>query len=200
MRRVITLTAASIALFTSFPAYAEELDAIFKRVTELVEQKNYPKALEELTWARKEIEKMNSGSVKNFFPDSLSGYTGGKAEVNNAMGFMNIERTYSKSNKSVRVSLTGGSGGGGGLGGLAQLGKMAAMFGGQEGQDTFRIGGRTAVLNNQEGSAPQLQVFLDSGSVLTLDADDGVPASDLRAMANEIKIDDLDKYLRGQAG
>jgi hypothetical protein len=177
-------------------SHAEDINEIFKRVNEFVTQKNYPKALEELNWAKKEIEKMNSSSLTSFFPDSLAGFTGAKAEVSNALGMTNISRRYSKGEKSVNVSLTGG-GPAGALGGLAGIGKMAAMFGGEAGQDTFRLQGRTAMLRD-DGGAPELQVFLDSGSILTLSGDNATGA-ELRGMAEALKLDALDSYLRGQA-
>lgn len=176
---------------------AEDINEIFKRVNELVAKKNYPKALEELTWAKKEIEKMNSSSITTFFPDSLAGFTGEKAEVSNALGMMNVERRYTKGEKALKLSLTGG-GPAGALGGLAGLGKMAAMFGGQAGQDTFRVQGRTAMLRDEAGSA-ELQLFLDSGSMLTLSGEESVSGADLKAVAEALKIEDLDNYLRGQA-
>ena len=177
---------------------AEDLNEIFKRVNDLIAQKNYPKALDELGWAKKEIEKMNSNAVQTYLPDSLGGFTGGKTTVNNAMGMMNIERPYTKGDATVKVSLVGGSGGGA-MGGLAAMGKMAAMFGGGEGQETVRIQGRTAMLKTSSAE-PELQIFLDSGSVLTFNAESGMSGTDLKAMAEAMKLDDLDKYLRGQAG
>jgi hypothetical protein len=74
---------------------------------------------------------------------------------------------------------------------------MAAMFGGEAGQDTFRLQGRTAMLRD-DGGAPELQVFLDSGSILTLSGDNATGA-ELRGMAEALKLDALDSYLRGQA-
>ena len=74
---------------------------------------------------------------------------------------------------------------------------MAAMFGGEAGQDTIRIQGRTAMLRAEEGS-PELQLFLDSGSILSLTGSDGATAAELKAITEAIKIDALDNYLRGQ--
>jgi len=49
-----------------------------------------------------------------------------------------------------------------------------------------------------DGGAPELQVFLDSGSILTLSGDNATGA-ELRGMAEALKLDALDSYLRGQA-
>lgn len=201
MKKVLLLLSLLLASHQVGLANAEEdLNAIFKKVNDYVEAKNYSKALEELGWARKSIEKMHSTRLHDFLPNELNGFSGGKIESSAALGFSNIERTYSKGDAKVKISLVGGSGGGGadGLGGLAALGKMAAMMGGQPGMDTLRIQGRTATLTEGEGSTgSDLTVFLDSGSMLKLESVRNVSSSDLRQMADALKVNDLDTYLRG---
>lgn len=199
MKRVL-LSLVVAGSFSSVSARAEDLTEIFKKVNEYVGAKNYAKALEELSWARKEIEKMNSGQIQSFFPDSLAGFTGGKIEANSALGFSNLEREYTKGELAVRVSLTGGGEGlAGGFGNLAAFGKMAAMAeGGGSGRDTLRIGGRTAVLNqDNEGNSADLTVFLDSGSILKFESSSGAKGDTLKSMAEAIKVADLDAYLKG---
>ena len=183
------------ALFFPCLVQAEELDQIFKRVNEFVAQKNFPKALEELQWAEKAIQKMNSGRVENFFPDSIAGFMGEKIQNSTALGFTNIEREYVKGGSRVKISLTGG-GNQAGFGGLAALGKMAAMMGGTTGQEAIRISGRTAMLNESSGS-PELSVYLDSGSILMISSVSKATSADLRSIADGINIEELDKYLRG---
>lgn len=176
------------------PVNAEDLNQIFSRVNEFVAKKNYPKALEELQWAKKEIEKLNNSSLTGFLPDEVAGYTGSKAEINSAMGFMNIERTYTKGEASIKLAIQGTSGGGaGGMGGLAALGKMAAMFGGEEGQETIRIQGRTSTVKEDE-----ITIFMDSGAVIQIRNAGAAPASDLKAIADALKLNDIDTYMRGQ--
>lgn len=199
---IIPTLLALVLLLPVAPLSAQEnLDSIFKRVNELVAQKNYTKALEELGWANKEIEKLNSQHLQSFFPAEVEGYKGGKFESSNALGFTNLERTYTKGSQEIRLSLTGGQGAAGmpGLGGLAALGKMAAMMGNQPGTDTFRISGRTASLSGGEGEPNELTIFLDSGSVLRLEADSGVDTASVRKFAEGLQIESLDNYLRGQA-
>ena len=193
------MVTSSISLLLPNCGFAEDLNAIFKKVNDLVAAKNYSKAIEELGWANKEIEKLNSQQIITFFPDTLVGYTGKKAETNNALGITNIERTYSKdgAKNTVKVALTGGSGGAG-LGGLAAFGRIAAMMGGKGGgNDTFRISGRTATLDKEDSSA-QLTVFLDSGSMMTLEMNNGNDADTLKAMAEALDLNKLDNYLRVQ--
>lgn len=183
---------------------AEDINAIFKRVNDFVAAKNYSKAIEELGWASKELEKMNSQQIQSFLPDQLAGFVGKKVESNSALGFTNIERQYEKTGTSTRVkiSITGGGGGAaaGGLGGLAAFGKMAALMGaGAGGQDTFRISGRTATMEkNEDGKSAHLTVFLDSGSMLSLEMDNAADDSKLKEMAEALDINKLDNYLRGQ--
>ena len=185
--------------FNAFSANADELESSLNKVRTLVTEKNYSAALEELGWARKEIEKMNSGQLATFLPDDLNGFSGKKISSNSVMGFTNIEREYSKGAVTVKVSLTGGSvgGAGAGLGGLAAIGKMAAMFGGNTpGQETIRVQGRTAMLES-ENSIPNLTIFLDSGSILKLEMTSGKEISALKDMASALKLDDLEKYIKG---
>lgn len=201
MRKII-FAAALVCMLVPALGKAEDINVIFKKVNDLIAAKNYSKALEELGWAQKEIEKMNVAHLQSFFPDTLAGFTGAKFEANSALGMTNLERQYTKAGESVKLSLSGSSSGGagGGLGGLAAFGRMAAMMGGQgQGQDTFRVAGRTATLQKEEGSdSAQLTVFLDSGSILSLELSNGKDPAVLKTMAESLKLNDLDNYLRGQ--
>lgn len=204
LKNISRLASCSIALavlVVSSNLRADELDSTLTKVRDLVSQKNYSAALEELSWARKEIEKMNSGQIGTFFPDQLAGFTGRKLESSSAMGFTNIERAYSKGSTELKVSLTGGSSGGAdaGLGGLAAIGKMAAMFGGNTpGQETIRIQGRTAMLES-ESSTPNLTIFLDSGSILKIEMTSGKDIAAVKEVAGALKLDELEKYLKGKS-
>lgn len=185
-------------VFLAFPVHAEDINAIFKRVNDSVESRDYSKALEELDWAKKEIEKLHVQKLQEFFPEKLEGFIGQKFDSNSVLGFSNVERDYTQGKKSVKVSLTGGTGqGAAALSGLAQLGKMAAMFGGNvPGNETVRIKGRTSTVESMGGSA-SVTVMLDSGSILRLESASGVKAEDLKGMAEAIKIDEMDVYLKG---
>jgi len=182
-------------------AQAESLDAIFKRVNDLVAAKNYSKAIQELTWANKEIEKMHLAQLQGFFPDKLTGFAGEKLNFNSAMGFTNIERNYKKGASSIKVSLTGGTGAAGqGFGQMAAIGQMAAAMGGAQGSgnETIRVAGRTAIVEIEEGATDgAMTVILESGSILKFEMEGGVSKAALEAAANEIKIEELDKYLKG---
>lgn len=186
-------------MFFASVVHAEDINSIFKKVNDLVSAQNYAKALDELKWASKEIEKLHAEKLKTFLPDQLAGYAGDKIQSANALGITSIERTYRQTDSSVKISLTniGGAGSAGGMGGLAQLGQMAAMFGGASGIDTFRIQGRTATLENRDNGG-DLTIYLESGSVLKLESQSATKTESLKAMAEALKLDDLDKYLKGQ--
>lgn len=183
---------------------AEEINQIFKKVEELVAAKNFPKALEELGWARKEIEKQHTNQLKSFLPDELAGFTGEKFDANAMLGITALERRYHKADGegSMTISVTGGSMGSasaGGFGSLAALGSMAAMMGAQqEGSETMRIDGRTASLElNPDSKSGGLTIFLNSGSVLKVEMQNGASADTLKGVAQSLKINDLDNYLKG---
>lgn len=180
------------------PLVAEDLNKIFEKVNSYVAEKNYTKALEELSWAKKEIEKLNSQKVIEFFPDEVAGYKGGEAQTSSALGMQNLERNYTKGDSSIKVSLTGG-GKDSPMGGLASLGKMAAMFGSQAGgMDQVRVQGKTANLSEDTGHS-EMTLFLDSGSLLQLSASGPKKSEELKSFAEALKLDALDAYLQGVA-
>jgi len=197
MKKIITAPlVAVLALGTYSVAVAEDVNEIFKKVNQYISEQNYPKALEELSWAKKEIEKLNSNRIGTLLPKELNGFVGDEPKVQSALGFNNIERKYTSGSKSIEVSITGG-GADGGMGGLAGLARMGMMMGGQQpGMDSFRIDGRTANLDATGGS-PNLTVFLDSGAILKLDASNGVDAATLKSFAEGLKIGTVDSYLKG---
>jgi len=190
------------ALFLApLSALAEDVNAIFEKVNTYIEQKNFTKALEELKWAENEIGKMHTEQLKSFFPDELAGFKGSKIEVSSALGMTNLERQYTKDNNSVTLTMTGGSGAAGGaMGGLAGLARMGMMMGGQgSGQQSFRIKGQTANLT-EDGGRTELTIFLDSGSMLKLESRTEGFGQELRQIAENIQIEELEKYLKGTVG
>ena len=191
--------ATFVVLCLSSTAVAEELDTIFKKVNEYVAAQNYPKAIEELQWANKELEKKHNEKLGTLFPQELVGFKGDKLKAQAAMGFSTVEKVYRKGNQKIHVTLTGGSRGQ--AGGLASIGRMAAMMGGnQPGVETFRVDGRTANLNVQEGrSRAELSVFLESGDILKLELKNTkeAQADTLKSALEQIQIGALDTYLKG---
>ncbi len=189
----IVLTTVLIAL-SSNVAIADDLKSMLAKVEQLSTEGNYSKALEELNWAKKDLEQNYLKKLTSFLPDTVAGMTGAKAESNSAMGFTNVSREYSQASNAVKIEIQGGTSGSpqAGLGGLAALGQMAAMFGQQNGQATMRIDGRTANLNENNG---ELTVFLDGGAMLNIHKTSG--NVDLKAIAEALKLDDIEKYMKG---
>jgi hypothetical protein len=199
MQRKITTAALFSLLFAVQPALGEDINDVFKKVNEYVQQKNYPKAMEELTWAQKELEKLHQQRLSELLPADVEGYKGGDTQVQQMMGFSNIEREYTNGDKNIRLAITGTSGTDG-MGGLAGIAKMGMMMGAtQPGRDQFRINGRTASLDTTN-SSPELSVFLESGAVLQLTTSEGVDGPALKKFAEALKIADLDNYLKGAKG
>jgi hypothetical protein len=192
----IALVAATLLSLVAQPALSEDINEVFKKVNELVQQKNYPRAMEELSWAQKELEKLHQARLAQLLPSDVEGFKGGETEFQSVMGFTNIEREYQAGEKSIRLAITGTSGADG-MGGLAGIAKMGMMMGGvQSGTDQFRLAGRTAQLDSSSGS-PELSVFLESGSILKLSAGDGIEGATLKKFAEALKIAELDSYLKG---
>ena len=201
MRRLnITVAAFSIFFLTAATVNAEDINSIFNNINNLVAQKNYPKALQELDWARKEIEKLNMARMQEFFPEALNDFKGGKLEANSALGFTNMERLYVKGSAKVKLSLTGGTGEGAqALSGLSQLGRMAAMMNGTNasGNETTRIQGFTTVMETAQNGNISATVMLDSGAILKLEGSGGVKSKDLKQMVESLKPEEIEKYLKG---
>jgi hypothetical protein len=178
-------------------ASAEDLSTLFQRVNQYSSSGNYTKALEELAWARKEIEKMHMTKLTSLLPESIAGHTGQPTKSEGALGFTSVNRIYSKGNSQIELSISGSSSmSGGPMGGLAGLGRMAAMMANTPGNETFRIDGRTANLE-MAGSNSSLTVFLNSGSILKLQGR-GTNADTLKEAARGINIGNIDSYLSGQ--
>lgn len=192
------LLISSLLLISVSTLKAEDLNEIFKRTNDFVAAGNYAKALNELTWANNEIAKMHSAKIASFFPKELNGYTGADGESSNVLGMLNIEKKYSKGSETINVTLTGASGGQGGLmGGIAGVGKMAAMFGGgQTGISSFRIKGKTAMQDTNNGDNT-VTIYLDSGSIISVKGYD-CPAENIKKIAESLDVEGLDKYLAGQ--
>jgi len=149
-----------------------------------------------LNWVQKELQKGHSKELERFFPNDIKGFKGDKIKANAALGFLQVERSYNFDEKTINVSLAGGSSAGG-LGNLGQLGKFAAMMGSESGQEILRIQGKTAQLEGDEDSSYSLSVFLESGGVLKLEASSDVTAAQLKEFAESLTLEQLDKYLKG---
>lgn len=196
---VIWLLSVPLSFAVDDKAQSDALKKLLGKVQEYVDTGNYPKALEELAWVKRDIEKLDFAATAKFFPDELVGFKGEAAETQSTIGITTIERVYRQGKRTIKVSLFGGSGNAGGaMGGLAALGRFAMMQqGGQKGQEMFRIDGRTARLN-QKGKSADLTIHLDSGGILKFDMKRGGDVRTLREVAEAFPINDLDVYRRSR--
>jgi len=182
-------------VFFATAVSAEELPVIFKKVQELAEQKNYAGAMKELSWAQQELEKLHQQRLSEILPGEVEGFKGEKPEIQSALGFTTLEREYSKGEQRITLSISGGTGNEA-MAGLAGIAKMGAMMGAtQPGVDKVRLGSLTATLDTTD--SPEMTVFLDSGSVVTLKTGDGVDGPALKKFAEGLKLSELDAYLKG---
>ena len=196
MKKAIVFSLAGFSLLLMRIGYAEDINKIFDRVNDYAAKENYPKALKELNWARKELEKLNFKKLSDYFPDTLTGFKGGKISSQAVMGITAVSRDYIKGKMRVKVSLSGG----GAMGSMAVMTQMAMMFqGNNPGMDTYRIEGRTAVLEEKpQRNRASLTVMLESGSVLKFEMRRKSDGATLKTMGEEFKVVDLDNYLKGQ--
>jgi hypothetical protein len=74
--------------------------------------------------------------------------------------------------------------------------KIAMMGGNQPGVDSFRLNGRTAMLEKEDESA-SLTVFLNGGSMLKFEMNGSNNADTLKKFASGFKIADIEKHLKG---
>ena len=173
---------------------ADEIDKIAAKVSEYINAGNYPKALEELAWYQKEVEKLHFARILDFFEEELAGYKRQQPKIQSTVRLSTVEAIYSNESEQIKAVLTGSSGGSvGTMGGLAALGHLAAMQGAAAGQDPFRLNGFTATLNHQR-RRPELSIFLHSGWILKIVAPDAKTA---RSFANVFPTVELNEYLKG---
>jgi len=194
-RSTLLCAAALACAGPAFAAQGEDPAKLLDNVAGFVKAGEYPRALEELGWARKSIEALHAARIQTFLPDKLAGLDGQAARSQGAAGLVNISREYVQGGTRVTVSLTDSSAGG--AGGLAGLGRMAAMMGAQgTGMNAFRIQGRTATLDNRAAGRTALTMFLDSGALLKLESrDPKLEEGLLTRMAEALPLADIDSYL-----
>jgi protein subunit release factor A len=172
---------------------AEDIKTLLDKVQQYNSEGNYSKALEELTWVKKEIETKYMAKLGELLPTTLAGYTGEKAETSSALGMNHVSKKYKNESNTAVIEITSGSGGAAaGMGGLAALGQMAAMFGQQQGQATIRIKGKTA---NLQAEAGEMTIYLDGGTMISIKQENG--KVDFKTLAEAIDFDSIEKFMKG---
>ncbi|GJL81887.1 MAG: hypothetical protein DHS20C01_15210 [marine bacterium B5-7] len=184
----------AFVILTSVGAHGQEsLEDIIERFNQYVAEGNYPKAIAELDWARRAIEKENNARIVTYFPEQLAGLVGDQVEHQQVLGINTHTRRYEGSEGSMEVTLTYGENNGA----YSALNQLAQMFGAEINAEPIRIDGRTATLvkSTNDGEA-LLTVKLESGAALKMTDSSGNSERLLQA-AREFGIKNLDDYLGG---
>lgn len=194
-KKALVAVALLLAIIFPLEGLAEELDKILERVGKYAQEENYTKALEELKWAQNELDKLHTAHIGTFFPEKIQEFTGEKIKPASILGMVELKRNYRKGKEQVLLSLVGGSSSAAGNP-FGQIARFGALMGGQNGQETLRINGRTSTLKDEEKGRAELIMFLDSGFMLKLESRDA-RGDVLKAMAESLDVDNLEKYLKG---
>jgi hypothetical protein len=196
MKKTVTL-----ALLCLLPlrVQAEDINAVFKRVNDLLAQKSYAMALGELGLARQEIEKLHLQRIQAFLPQTVAGFTGGNIRTGGALGVMTVDREYTKGALTLQLGFRGGNSGNGPgtFGNIAQLGRVVATTQKQPGVESVRIGAQTGIIK-ASGPKNTLTLFLESGSVLMVAGPVSATNEELRTFAEALDVVNLEKYLSGK--
>ncbi len=190
--------AAFLAAVLALPGGAdaqEDLEEVMQRFDEFVAEGNYPRALEELQWARRALERAHHGQIESLFPSRLGSRDGREMTRQSVFGLTTHTRRYvDEAGGAIEVTLTEGGTGGSPMAALEQLSRL---LGGAAGAETFRIEGRTATLvpADVQGEAV-VTVRLESGGVLRFTAPAG-EAEALESAARAFGVGRLDDYLSG---
>lgn len=134
----------------------------------LFEENDIDGALEEARWCVESLSEIKRGQTLAVFPDTVLGFNGSEIESQSVLGMMVITRNYTRENKSIEVSLTGGGAAGSGLSALAQMGLDFAA--GSGAGKKIRIQRRT-VFDSSSDNKASFVVNLRSGGMLNFSSD-----------------------------
>jgi hypothetical protein len=160
MKTTSALVISLAILSSNVIANNEDPAALCTSAAKLFQEGDIDGALDEARWCVNELEQLKQNQTAAFFKDNIAGYSASELSQQSAMGMTVTERTYTKGNEEITVSLTGGASSGamGAFSALAQLGGMA-------GNNKIRIQKRTALVN-QDGGETSIMVTLKSGGML----------------------------------
>ncbi len=173
---------------TAMAQTAEDAATACTEAARLIGEDDLTGALDEAKWCVESLQQLRQQVTLTVFPDSVNGYMGGEVDNQSAMGMTIIERTYSKDDSTISVSLTTGVAGGG-LAALAQLGMGMGGTG-----KKIRVQKRTVLDMSDANGESQYMVQLKSGGMLTMSSSD-LNAEKLLPFVREFPIAELDDAL-----
>lgn len=195
VRTLLSCPFAALVCASSPVTAQENLDEVLTQFEAYVDEGNYPKALEELEWARRALVKAHHAQIEALFPLWLGNAEGGEIARQEVFGMTSHTRRYADADgRQFEVVLTEGAAGNPGLAVIEQLSRL---LGAQVNAEAVRIDGRTATLvpEDMDGNAV-LTIQLDAGGVLRLTGA-AADAGSLSAAAREFDVSALDDYLSG---
>ncbi len=191
MKQQTVVLFSTLLLVSGHAAMAQTAEDAAMACTEaarLIAEDDLTGALDEAKWCVESLQQLRQQATLTVFPDSVDGYTGGEVDNQSAMGMTIIERTYTKDNSTISVSLTTGVAGGG-LAALAQLGMGRGGTG-----KKIRVQTRTVLDMSDSNGESQYMVQLKSGGMLTMSSSD-LSADQLLPFVREFPIAELDDAL-----
>lgn len=187
----VVLTFAMQARSIADDKTVDNVKKAFDKAMEYIEKGNYVKASKEVEWARKDIDKLHTQRLLTYLKDELAGLKGKPIKSTAILGMVSVERDYTKGSTNVKVAITTA---GAGIGALSQIAAMAQRS--NPNAENFRVGDHTGLIEVQRGRT-SMTVLLEAGPFLKLEMRGASDKKILHDMLNEISIDELNKYLKG---
>jgi hypothetical protein len=165
-----------------------------QRFEAFVDEGNYPKALEELEWAKRALNKAHHARIDALFPERLGIREGQPMERSQMLGLDTHSRRYAGADDEIVVVLSEGASGNVGFAAIEQLSRL---FGVHVNSEAVRIEGRGGTLvPADENAHAVLTLKLEAGATLQFRSPGGDTDALLEA-ARAFGVETLDEYLSG---
>ena len=199
LRRRLLLAFAGLALLSSAPLLAEDLDpaSLFDSAKTAYGEKKYGKALQDLNLLVKELGRLRMESLKTTLPAAPAGWTAEDVEGDaSAMGLavfgggISVKRTYRKGDETqVTVTLTADS---------PMVAGFAAMFQFAPQGQVVTVKGRRALLEvDKDDKSADLKLLLNGNTSLLQVEGRSVTREDVGTLfANALDLDGMEKALQ----
>lgn len=185
---IVGICCSGFVAYSSAYANDDETIEACEQAAKLLAEDDIDGALEEASWCLEGIQQRKQQQTLAVFPEEVDGFAGGETNAQKVMGVKMIERTYTKADQSIEVSLMGGGPASTGLAALAQLGLSVG-----EGGKKMRIQRRT-VVDMSSGDSVDLMVKMKSGGMLTIKSSNTALDS-VVAFTKSFPIKELDESL-----